>query len=107
VVAEDGLEVEHGYAERPDATAETDSGTLAALVYEGRPLAEALRSGDVKIEGDESAVERFLSLFPCPSLPNLPFNRQRGSGMPLLKTVRKVRTDTRPGYHRVRKSGLK
>jgi len=32
----------------------------------GHDLAEALRSGDVKVEGDESAVERFLTLFPLP-----------------------------------------
>jgi DNA-binding HxlR family transcriptional regulator len=60
------LEVERGSAERPDATIEGDSTTLAGLVYEGRSLAEALRSGDVKIEGDEAAVERFLTLFPLP-----------------------------------------
>jgi hypothetical protein len=34
--------------------------------YDGRELAEAVRSGDVKIEGDESAVARFLTLFPLP-----------------------------------------
>jgi ubiquinone biosynthesis protein UbiJ len=60
------FEVERGSAERPDATIEADSATLAELVYSGRPLAEALRSGDVKIEGDEAAVERFLDLFPLP-----------------------------------------
>ena len=60
------FEVERGSAERPDATIEADSATLAGLVYRGRPLAEALRSGDVKIEGDERAVERFLTLFPLP-----------------------------------------
>ncbi len=32
----------------------------------GRALAEALRSGDLKIEDDESAVESFLTLFPLP-----------------------------------------
>ena len=101
------MEVERGGAERPDATVEPDSGTLAALVYEVRPLAEVLRSGDLKVEGDRSAVERFLSLFLCPSLPDPPFNRQRGSGTPLLESLRKVRTDTEPGYHRARKSGLK
>jgi ubiquinone biosynthesis protein UbiJ len=52
--------------ERPDATIEADSATLAELVYQDRPLAEALRSGDVKIEGDEAAVERLLTLFPLP-----------------------------------------
>ena len=66
-----GFEVVRGGAEEPDATIEADPVTLAALVYEGRPLAEALRSGDIKIEGDESAVERFLTLFPLPEPASL------------------------------------
>lgn len=66
VVADGRFEITRGGAERPDAAIETDAGTLAALVYYGRELAEAVRSGDVKIEGDESAVERFLSLFTLP-----------------------------------------
>ncbi len=65
-VVDGRFEISRGNAERPDASIETYPATLAALVYEGRPLAEALRSGDVKIEGDESAVERFLGLFPLP-----------------------------------------
>ena len=65
-VADGRFEISRGGAERPDATIETDAGTLAALIYEGHELAEAVRSGDVKIEGDESAVERFLTLFPLP-----------------------------------------
>jgi ubiquinone biosynthesis protein UbiJ len=60
------FEIARGSAEKPDATIETDAGTLAALVYEGRELAEALRAGEVKIEGDEAAVERFVTLFPLP-----------------------------------------
>jgi ubiquinone biosynthesis protein UbiJ len=60
------LEVVRGAAARPEAVIETDPATLAALVYEDRDLAEALHSGDVKIEGDESAVESFLGLFPLP-----------------------------------------
>jgi ubiquinone biosynthesis protein UbiJ len=66
VVTGGRFEVARGSLDRPDASIETDPGTLAALVYEGRPLAEALRSGEIKIEGDESAVERFLKLFPLP-----------------------------------------
>jgi DNA-binding HxlR family transcriptional regulator/putative sterol carrier protein len=67
VVVDDGrFEVVRGAADGPDAVIETDPATLAALVYEGRDLAEALRSGEVKIEGDESAVESFLGLFPLP-----------------------------------------
>jgi DNA-binding HxlR family transcriptional regulator len=66
VVTDGRFEIVRGGAERSDATIETDADTLAALVYDGRELAEAMRSGDVKIEGDESAVERFLTLFPLP-----------------------------------------
>ena len=65
-VADGQFEIVRGSAERPEATIETDAATLAALVYDGRHLAEAVRSGDVKIEGDESAVERFLGLFLLP-----------------------------------------
>lgn len=65
-VADGCFEIERGVADEPDAIIESDAGTLAALVYEGRQLAEALRSGDMKIEGDRQAVERLLTLFPLP-----------------------------------------
>ena len=66
-VVDDGrFEISRGSADRPDAIIETDSDTLAALVYAGRPVAEAVESGDLKVEGDRSAVERFLGLFPLP-----------------------------------------
>jgi DNA-binding HxlR family transcriptional regulator len=66
VVADGRFEVVRGSAERTDATIETDPGTLATLVFEGRKLDEALRSGDLNLEGDKQAVERFLTLFPLP-----------------------------------------
>ena len=66
-VADGRFGVARGEAERPDAIVETDASTLAGLVYEGRDLAEAARSGDLKIEGDREAVERFLTLFSPPA----------------------------------------
>ncbi len=66
VVADGRFEIARGSADRPDATIETEPGTLAALVFGGRQLAEALRLRDIKIEGDESVVARFLTLFPLP-----------------------------------------
>jgi alkyl sulfatase BDS1-like metallo-beta-lactamase superfamily hydrolase len=60
------FEVERGCAERPDATIEAGSATLAGLIYGDLSLAEALQSGDVKVEGDQAVVERFLTLFPLP-----------------------------------------
>jgi DNA-binding HxlR family transcriptional regulator len=66
-VAGGRFEIVRGSVERPDAVIETDAAsTLGALVYEGGSLEEALRSGDIEIEGDRSAVERFLRLFPLP-----------------------------------------
>jgi DNA-binding HxlR family transcriptional regulator/putative sterol carrier protein len=67
-VVDDGrFEIARGNADRPDAAIRTDPATLAALVYEGRSLAEALRSGDLKIEGNRQAVERFIGLFALPA----------------------------------------
>jgi DNA-binding HxlR family transcriptional regulator len=65
-VAGGRFEIARGSANEPEAIIEADPGALAALVYEGRDLDEALRYGEVKIEGDRSVVERFLGLFPLP-----------------------------------------
>jgi DNA-binding HxlR family transcriptional regulator len=65
-VSRGDFEVVRGGAERPDAIVEADSNSLAGLIYGGLSLSEALRSGQVKIEGDEEAVEHFLELFPLP-----------------------------------------
>jgi DNA-binding HxlR family transcriptional regulator len=61
------LELARGDGGRPAATLTTDSGTLAALLWQGLPLADARRSGALELEGDEQAAERFLRLFPAPA----------------------------------------
>jgi DNA-binding HxlR family transcriptional regulator/putative sterol carrier protein len=66
-IADGRMELHRGSADRPDAVVEAGPGALAALVYGGRKLAEALRSGDVKVEGNKSAVKRFLGFFPMPA----------------------------------------
>jgi ubiquinone biosynthesis protein UbiJ len=66
MVADCRFVIARGSAERPDAIIEADAATLAALIYENRQLTEAMRSGDIQIEGDVSAVARFLNLFPLP-----------------------------------------
>jgi DNA-binding HxlR family transcriptional regulator len=65
-VADGRIEIARGSAEAPDATIETDPGTLATLLWHGRKLDEARRSGDIAITGDRRAVTRFLGLFPLP-----------------------------------------
>jgi DNA-binding HxlR family transcriptional regulator/putative sterol carrier protein len=60
------MELVRRSADQPDAIIEGDADAFAAVVYGGRKLAEALRKGDLKIEGDKAAAKRFLSLFPLP-----------------------------------------
>jgi DNA-binding HxlR family transcriptional regulator len=65
-VADEEIEVARGGADHADATIDTDPDTLAAVLWAGRPLADAQRSGDLTIQGDAAAVERFVRLFPLP-----------------------------------------
>ncbi|MGH3327547.1 MAG: winged helix-turn-helix transcriptional regulator [Streptomycetales bacterium] len=65
-VAEGRFEAVRGGVDQPDATIEAGPVTLAALLYGGRDLAEAIRSGDLSFGGDRSAAERFLTLFSLP-----------------------------------------
>jgi DNA-binding HxlR family transcriptional regulator len=65
-VADGRFTIARGDADQPDAMLDTDPNTLATLLWEGHRLTDALRSGDVKIEGSRPAVTRFLGLFPLP-----------------------------------------
>ena len=65
-VAGGHLSVEPGRAARPDAVVACDRNVLAAVVYGGRPLAEAIAAGDVTVSGDIALVDRFVGLFPLP-----------------------------------------
>jgi DNA-binding HxlR family transcriptional regulator len=58
------FEIVRGNATKPDTILETDPVTLTALVYQGRSLNEAIKSGEVKLEGDKKIMERFFKLFP-------------------------------------------
>jgi DNA-binding HxlR family transcriptional regulator len=60
------IDFHRGSAHQPDATLETDPGTLLELAASPGRLAGAVRSGAVRIEGDRRALTRFLGLFPRP-----------------------------------------
>jgi len=67
VNVEDGkLEVVRQVAVHPAATLDTDRNTLATLLYQGRPLGEALSTGDATVTGKANVIERFLGLFSLP-----------------------------------------
>jgi len=65
-IARGRMQLDRGRAPRPHAVIESRPDTLAQVVYGGRKLADALRTGDARVEGDKSAARRFLSLFPLP-----------------------------------------
>jgi DNA-binding HxlR family transcriptional regulator/putative sterol carrier protein len=65
-VADDAIELARGSADRADATIDTDPDTLDAVLWGGRSLTDAQRSGSLTIEGDKAAAERFVRLFPMP-----------------------------------------
>jgi hypothetical protein len=39
---------------------------FAAVVYGGRPRADAMATGDLHVSGDHAAAEQFLSLYSLP-----------------------------------------
>jgi DNA-binding HxlR family transcriptional regulator len=65
-VADRTIELGRGAADDHDAIIETNAETLGAVLWKGRELADALRDGDIRIEGDRRAVSRFVGLFPQP-----------------------------------------
>ena len=66
-VADDAIEAARGGADQADATIDADPDTLNAVLFGGRSLTDAQRSGKVTIEGDKAAVERFVRLFSAPA----------------------------------------
>jgi DNA-binding HxlR family transcriptional regulator len=65
-VAGGRMDLERGEATDPDATVKTDHATLLALAHRRAELDDALRAGEIEIEGDSDAVERFVGLFTLP-----------------------------------------
>jgi DNA-binding HxlR family transcriptional regulator len=65
-VAGGRFDVARGSAEDADATIEADPGTLATVLWHGRKVNDAQRSGDIAITGNEEAAARFIAMFPLP-----------------------------------------
>lgn len=65
-VVDGAFTVEPGTAAAPDAALSGSPEALAGLVYGGRDLEEAVRSGDVTVDGDVRAARRFPTLFILP-----------------------------------------
>ena len=71
-VSEGKLTIVRGEGDDPDAIVHGDAGTLLAVSHRRAELAEVLEAGDLKVEGDTSAVERFVGLFTLPEPATIP-----------------------------------
>jgi DNA-binding HxlR family transcriptional regulator len=65
-VARRKLTIISGEPDAPDATISGDPRMFASVIYGGRPLADAIASGDLEVTGDRDTAERFLSLYTLP-----------------------------------------
>jgi alkyl sulfatase BDS1-like metallo-beta-lactamase superfamily hydrolase len=67
VAVHDGeLEITRGAARAPAVRIATDTRTLAAVLWHGRSLAEAVAGGALTVDGDAAAAERFVAMFAAP-----------------------------------------
>jgi alkyl sulfatase BDS1-like metallo-beta-lactamase superfamily hydrolase len=63
-IANGRIDVARGEVEHADATIDATAATLRAVVFGGRKIADARRSGALAIQGDKTLVTRLLQLFP-------------------------------------------
>ncbi|MFT2015100.1 winged helix-turn-helix transcriptional regulator [Streptomyces sp. 796.1] len=69
------LEVDRASDAAADATIEGTPEALASVIYGGRHLTDAARTSDLTVDGDLTAVERFLTLFSLPTPADPPDQR--------------------------------
>jgi DNA-binding HxlR family transcriptional regulator/putative sterol carrier protein len=72
VVAGGTIDAGRGAPPEPDAVLELEPRTLLALIHGEVTVEQALASGDLSIDGDREAVERFVGLFPLPEPAAVP-----------------------------------
>jgi DNA-binding HxlR family transcriptional regulator len=60
------MELEPGGNDDADAVVECNPNALAAVIYGGRKLSDAVQAQDIKISGDKALVRKFVGLFPLP-----------------------------------------
>lgn len=65
-VARKKLVIEAGDPPDPDATIAGASRQFAAVTYGGRPLADAIHTGDLVVTGNIDSADRFLHLYSLP-----------------------------------------
>ena len=65
-IADNVLTIDRRSAHDPDAVILASASLVAAVLWHGVPLDDALRSGSFEVTGDSSVVDQFVTLFPLP-----------------------------------------
>jgi DNA-binding HxlR family transcriptional regulator/putative sterol carrier protein len=65
-VSDGRFEITRGEPDRADATIKTDPSTLAGVLWHGRSIRQAVRTGELEVQGDRVLADAFLRLFPLP-----------------------------------------
>ena len=62
----DGICTRRAEPDRCALTVTTNPMSLASVVYGGRPIADAVASGELTLAGDRAVFDRFITWFPLP-----------------------------------------
>ncbi len=65
-IARGRLVVARGETPAPDALITGSTPALAEVIHGGRKLSEALKGGDLRVDGDKALVKRFVTWFAVP-----------------------------------------
>ena len=65
-VSDGRFEITRGEPDRADATIKTDPSTLAGVLWHGRSIRQAVRTGELELQGNRVLADAFLRLFPLP-----------------------------------------
>jgi DNA-binding HxlR family transcriptional regulator len=66
------LHIDRGAAADADVVIAGAPPMFASVIYGGRPLDEAVASGDLAVSGSQAAAAKFVSLFPLPATAPAP-----------------------------------
>jgi DNA-binding HxlR family transcriptional regulator len=60
-ISDGRLHAQQGTADGAVATIDTDTGTLASVLWHGRPLDDAIAAGSLRVDGDRAEASRLLA----------------------------------------------
>ncbi len=79
-LAPETITIQRGETGKADVVFEADQHAIAAVIYGGRALADALADGSIRLSGDRALAEDYVTRFPLPQkLPRFNHPRERSA----------------------------